>query len=147
MYPFLLTLVLMLMPWKPEYYHAVLRLEIIHEQYPCDHGAWIGPDQIIHLCPAPGDRWDWLALHESQHIMASTYLPPNMSFGNFAYVAMKSLREGDYTDEQIRQAEYYLTYGEHELHAGLPWITGGRLPPSVQYWYPWFDLTSWVSAS
>ena len=146
MYPFFI-LILSLVLWRPEYHQTLYDVRVIVHEYPCDYGAWTGPDRAIHLCPAPGDYWPALGLHESQHIMASTYLPPNMNFDNFAYIAMKSLHEGDYTDEQVRQAEYYLTYGSHELHAELPWITGGRLPPFVQYWYPWFDLTSWVAAS
>ena len=145
MYPFFILL-LSLVLWRPEYHQALYDLRVIVHEYPCDAAAWTGPDRAIHLCPAPGDRWEWLGLHESQHIMASTYLP-DMNFDLFSKVAMKSLEYGDYTDDQMRTAKYILTYGSHELHAELPWITGGKLHPSLQRWYPWFDLTSWVRAS
>jgi len=139
MYPFILVLVLSLAPWRPEYRQALLHLEIIHEEYPCDVGAWVGPDQIIHLCPAPGDRMDWLALHETQHIMASRYLPYT-NWDIFSRVAMKALKTGGYSQEQIDLAEYILSYSGHELHAELPWIVQGDLPPQLQRWYPWFEL-------
>jgi len=138
LYPFF-VLLLSLAPWKAAYYDALTELRVIVHEYPCDSAAWTGPDRAIHLCPAPGDNWGWLGLHESQHIMAGTYLPP-MEWDIFASQAMKGLREGNYTAEQIATAEYILSYGGHELHAELPWITHGDIPPNLQRWYPWFDL-------
>lgn len=138
MYPFF-VLILLLAPWRPEYHQALNDMRVVVHERPCDSGAWCGPNYDMHLCPAPGDRWDWLGLHESQHIMAYTFLP-DTNFDLFAHVALKSLREGDYTERQIHLAEYLLTYGGHELHAELPWITEGKLHPALQRWYPWFDL-------
>lgn len=138
MYPFFI-LILALAPWKPEYHQALFDLRVIVHEYPCDSAAWTGPDRAIHLCPAPGDQWEWLGLHESQHIMASTYLP-DTNWDIFAIVAMKALREGDYTREQIQLAEYILSYGSCELQAELPWIVQGDVPPELQRWYPWFGL-------
>ena len=138
MYPFF-VLLLSLVLWRPEYHDVLYDLRVIVHEYPCDAGAWTGPDRAIHLCPAPGDSWGWLGLHESQHIMASTYLP-DTNYDLFSHVAMKGLRGGDYTEGQVQLAEYYLTYGGHELHAELPWITKGQLHPSLQRWYPWFNL-------
>ena len=148
MYPFFI-LILSLVPWSLEYQPALYDMRVVVHEHPyCDgsylSGAWTGPDRVIRLCPAPGDPWAWLALHESQHIMASTYLP-DTNFDLFSKVAIKSLEYGDYTDDQVRTAKYILTYGSHELHAELPWITGGKLHPSLQRWYPWLDLTSRIA--
>ena len=140
MYPFFILL-LALAPWKSEYHQALFDMRVVVREFPCDWAAWAEPDRTIYLCPAPGDRWEWLGLHESQHIMAWTYLP-DINWDLFAHVAMKALYNGDYTDEQIALAEYYLTYGGGELHAELPWILHGDLPSSLQQWYPWFDLSS-----
>jgi hypothetical protein len=147
MYPFFLLLIA-LAPWKPEYYATLNEIHVIVEQYPCDYAAWTGPDRAIHLCPAPGDYWPWLGLHESQHIMAGMFLPPLSKDGwdEFGRVAIAALTDGQYpagpyTPAQLADAEYILTYGGHELHAELPWIVRGDIPANLQAWYPWFDLS------
>ena len=139
MYQFFI-LILSLAPWRPEYLHTLYNIPVIVHESPCREGAaWTGPDRAMHLCPASAGRWGWMGLHESQHIMASTYLGPT-NFDIFSRVAMKSLYEGDYTEEQRGLAKYLLSYGGHELHAELPWITEGKLHPALQRWYPWFVL-------
>lgn len=149
MYPFFI-LILALAPWKPEYHQALFDLHVIVHDYPyCGDyspGAWTLPDRAIHLCPTPGDYWPWLGLHESQHIMASTFLGYR-NYDVFAKLAMQELYNGPYAEEQIDLARYYLSYGSHELHAELPWILHGELPPSLQPWYPWFQLSSGVAPS
>ena len=139
MYPFFI-LILTLAPWKPQYHAALFDMYVVVHERPCPAAAWAVLDEgEIHLCPSPGHQWEWMGLHESQHIMAARYLP-GTNFDVFSHVAMKALREGDYTDDQIWRAEFQQSLGGHELHAELPWITGGKLPPALQRWYPWFSF-------
>ena len=140
MFPFFM-LILALAPWKPEYHQALFDMRVIVHECPCPAAAWAVLDHAeIHLCPSPGHQWEWMGLHESQHIMAAKYLP-GANFDIFSHVAMKALRTGGYTDDQIWQAEFQESLGGHELHAELPWITHGEIPANLQRWYPWFDLS------
>lgn len=145
MHPFFI-LILAMAPWRPEYQQVLFDLRVIVHEYPyCDGihrpGAWVSPeDYVIHLCPTPGDHWEWLGLHETQHVMAWTYLP-EQNFDVFSRVAMKALRTQGYTDDQIVLAQSRISYGAAELHAELPWIVHGDIPSCLQRWYPWFDLS------
>jgi len=138
MYPFLILL-LSMAPWKPSYQTGLFNVRLFVHEYPCDALAWTGPDRNIHLCPGPDHDWRRFGLHETQHIMASTYLGYT-DFDIFARVAMQDLYNGDYTLKQIEEAQYYLGYGAYQLHAELPGILYGDIPSSLQSWYPWFDL-------
>lgn len=137
-----LLLVLPLMPWKPEYHSSLAAMSIAYHVQPCPNSpypAWIQKDGHIHLCPTPGTRWHWLVLHESQHLLASLYLGDNAQLDLFERVAMKALSTGKYPCDEAR-LKRVRAIGPHELHAELPWITQGNVPPQLAYWYPWFDL-------
>lgn len=135
-----LALLLAWFPLKADRYDSVAKLEIIWHEYPCDYGAWTGPDNRIHLCPAPGDDLIWLISHEAGHILAGHNLPRNTDWDKFAGLAMMELRQSKPTKAQMQRAKEVLAYGGHELHAELPWITKGHIPQSLARWYPWLEV-------
>lgn len=139
----LLLLVLSLAPWRPNYWPRVLGLQILHHyELPCGALAWWqASDETIHLChPYQGQlQWGPIALHESQHAMATLYLS-EPDWEGFGHQAIKALNSTRYSDEQRWRADASLSLGGHELHADLPLITAGRIPSSLAMWYPWFWL-------
>lgn len=94
----------------------------------------------IYWCPVVGDAAIYDLLHESQHYLVERYGLTHVNWRKFKRVAMRTLRKGDYSREQILTAKYVASYGAGELHASLPWIAEGRLAPVLQRWYPWFQL-------
>lgn len=140
MYPFFI-LILSLAPWNPAYVDALYHMGIEVHNRPCPSSAWTGPGQVIHLCPAPGDDWGRLGLHESQHLLAGRFLQsPAVRWERFAPEVMAALKGGQYKSGHTEWAQDVLQYGDFELHAELPWILHGEIPPELQAWYPWFDL-------
>jgi len=127
-------------PIKPEYHDSVAKIQLVIESQPCDYAGWTGPDNRIHICATPGLNPAWIASHEMTHILAGHNLPRNTDWDRFTVKALSVLRQERGYGSEYLLAKYMAEYGGHELHAELPWITGGRLPPALQHWYPWFDL-------
>jgi len=130
------------LPWKAEAAKILTHAEIVVYEWYSErpYAAANGPDKIIYWLPLPQDRAVGDLLHESQHYLACQYGMHEWDWDKFQRLAMRELRRGDYTREQVLEAKYIASYGGHELHAELPWITKGEIPPCLQRWYPWFDL-------
>ena len=139
----LLLVVLLMMPWKIQYWPRVLSVQVVnHLELPCDALAWWDESaQVIHLCdPYKGElRWPPIVLHETQHAMASFFLV-DPDWNEFGQQAMSALDNDGYSDEQRWKAEFSLSLSGAELHADLPGITQGQIPPILAPWYPWFSL-------
>lgn len=130
----------MWLPWRTEWLPTVGKAPLdIHMG--CQ-GAWLGKDEHIHICLGEqAGYYPQAVIHELQHWLCSTQTDGQpWDWEKFGRLAMRSLREGDYNRDQIHEAKYFLSYGGHELHAQLPWITRGKIPPCLQDYYPWFDL-------
>ena len=147
---FWLLLMILTMPWKPEYINTLFIVGIVEHNSPCyfngnEYSGWIGADNRIHLCPSlKCIRKDLLLLHESQHLLARLYLG-NISdheWADFDMLAMNALHANGYDSSVILQANTILNWNlPGELHAELPRILGPDIPPELQDWYPWFDLS------
>jgi len=150
MYPFLIALVMILfsMPWKPDCVSSVLMMGMVYHEPPCymgghEVGGWVGADNRIHLCPGSTVRKDRLLLHESQHLLARLYLNRQDAedWDGFANMTLRALADGNYSKDEKMQVANMLRSGPQELHAELPWIVCGNLPPELQPWYPWFSIS------
>jgi len=120
--------------WSDEGLEALTKADINIVPGPCDYAAWY--DGALNIC---SDSFVWMILHESQHHLA--YQNGPWDFDKFERVAMQVLRRGDYSKDEILNAKSYVAYGGGlELHAQLPWIVRGNIPPCLGAWYPWFDL-------
>jgi len=116
---------------------------------PMPHESWCQIAELHYVMPAcvvettiyyrPAFEM-WVLLHESQHVLCTKYGIGDSDWDKFTRVAMKAVRKGNYSRAEIREAKYMATYGGHELHAQLPWIVRGDIPPCLQRWYPWFEL-------
>jgi len=134
----------MWLPWHPQW--AVKATTAPTDFHVGCRGAWMGHDQRIHFCLGePANYYPMATTHELQHWFYYTQLRGKVwNWDKFGYVAMAALYQGDYTTDQLNEdeARYFYSQGGHELHAQLPWITKGKIPPSLQDYYPWFDLES-----
>lgn len=131
------------LPWKVSAADDLAKAKVhVYEGYTVHarpYAASYG-DGTISWCPVVGDDAIGDLLHESQHYLVERYELEDVDWEKFNRLAMRTLREGDYSRKQILTAKYVASYGGSELHASLPWIVEGRLAPVLQRWYPWFQL-------
>lgn len=130
------------LPWKAEVVEVLANAEIVvYVDYSArPYAAGIAANKIIYWLPLRYDRTIGDLLHESQHYLACQHGMHGWDWVKFERVAMRELRRGGYSKDQILTAKYIAGYGGHELHAELPWIVKGEIPPCLQRWYPWFEL-------
>ena len=132
------------LPWRPEAAEELAKVQIqVHRGYDTasrPYPAALTYDLVIHWYPCMGDRPIGDLLHESMHYLASKHGMGHNDWSKFARVAMRELKRGDFDRTMIRDARYYLSYGGHELHAELPWLTRGQIPAKLAPWYPWFHF-------
>jgi hypothetical protein len=130
----------MWLPWGPGWAEVVTTAPLdLH--FNCQ-GAWMGWDRHIHFCMGEhANLYPWATVHELQHWLYHYQLDGRVwDWDEFGQIAMAALQEGDYTEEQMFRFEWAYQFGGMELHAEIPWWTRGDIPPSLQKYYPWFDL-------
>jgi hypothetical protein len=130
----------MWLPWRSEWVSTVT-VAPLDLHLGC-RGAWMGWDHRIHFCLGEhAGYYPMAAVHELQHWLYRTQLRGEVwDWDEFDRIAIMALREGNYTEQQMAMLEYARRYGGEELHAEIPWWTKGKIPPSLQEYYPWFNL-------
>ena len=147
---FWMILMILSMPWRPEYVPTILSMGVVEHEAPCyfngiEYAGWVGADNKIHLCPSSHCfRKDLLLLHETQHLLTRLYLGnvSPRSWQGFETLTMRSLYAHDYGVSATLPASTVLGWKQPgELHAELPLLVGPDSPDELQGWYPWFDLS------
>lgn len=148
-------------PWRQEYLKIVSKTEIVHY---ADKAACGGKDGysldtgIIGICGhgiSDFPTYRRLLLHEMQHRLFyhESWDWPNVSdldanhWGKFAHLCVRSfcLPGEDYNQILCSLSKRVIGDDAHlilELHAALPELTKGKIPPVLHPWYPWFDLST-----
>lgn len=85
------------------------------------------------------EDWPMITLHETQHILAYILWPDLPSWAGFEAAAIACAKEVQ--PQRMRGVYKFADMNVYELHAQLPWLLNGKLCPTLQPWYPWFDLT------
>jgi hypothetical protein len=143
----LLLLLVVWLPWKPGRIAELAKIPIVTHNPLVDdcQRAWINSD-AIHLC---GERseYPWHLSHEMQHYFVGRDNGlREADWDKFTNVALKELmileEMGLLGDGEWEHAKYVgHEWGGGELHAELPWITRGYIPPKLAIWYPWFRVS------
>lgn len=131
------------LPVKDSYVDVVLKVPVMaHDEARenCRYRAWY-MGSTIHLCAAQ-EEYEWLFSHELTHHFVYQNIslklrPETADWDKFGQIAIRTLSR-HCTDEEFTYAKYVVrNFGEKELHAELPWIVKGNIPPDLRAWYPW----------
>lgn len=146
----LLAILLLSMPFKPEYWPALLEPEVEWSNARCRNNALACYyDETIYL-----KNWPWFFLwphslgaehaliHEmGHHLQGREQIWRNPGgWDAFEAIVRELISTGDLDDDQKRNLESMLEWEPYELHAELPLILEGEIPPVLQAWYPWFEI-------
>ena len=143
----LIIVLMVLLPWMPWTHEA--RTLIAHSKgqviFTGEPSPFRGvccmnnrPDFAINSSAAIQD-WPMITLHETQHILAYILWPDLPSWAGFELAAIACAKEVQ--PQRMRGVYKFADMNVYELHAQLPWLLNGKLCPTLQPWYPWFDLT------
>jgi len=145
MIDWLLILILMAMPWKPGAFWQIARVPVVWNARPCSDMACYY-NSTVYLSPEwRNDPFDYglraAVTHEFMHYFACKEKVWENEGGWPAFQALvaRSIPWGELTTYQ-REIINALWDIPFELHGTLPHLLGGDIPPSLQDWYPWFDL-------
>jgi len=132
--------------WNEGWLPVIDRVEIVWHNEP----GWPGQEgcgwyeEQIHV-RTDHSEYEWrlpaVLMHELNHYLADVAKLDD--WDKFANLAMKEMRRPDagWTRHQVLSVKGMIGYGGgYELHAELPTILEGDIPPCLQRWYPWFDL-------
>lgn len=142
----LLFLVLASMPWRPQYWTPIAHTPVEWSNTRCHHARACYYDQTIYLQGEWEDNpWDeglqHAVLHELQHHFLCTYRTWRTAGGwpEFERLVSELLGSGSLSQDQRSYLSTLLHDSQsHELHAELPWVLQGKIPPQFAQWYPWF---------
>ena len=148
MHPYLL-MVLLSLPWNWQYFPVALDSKVwCHRAAPAGFPERIGwHNGEIHIVDCGFDKETRRRyVHELDHRLTRYYGIDQYDWSEFLSVVANESE--NWNEHQGDSAQAMIDYGGPlELHAELSNILDGRLPSSLQPWYPWFDLSSRVSAS
>jgi len=151
-----LLVIILSMPWKSEYWPTLMRTPVIWSNTRCHQSRACYYDGTIYLQP----KWDYgyfdadlrhALIHEMQHHLqcSGQIWRTDGGWERFEGLLVELLASGELSEEQVDYLTTLLGDTQiHEVHAELPWILDGELPPEFADWYPWFYLeqTSWITA-
>ena len=146
MHPYLF-IVLLSLPWNWQYFLVGLDSQAwCHRAAPAGFPERIGwYDGEIHIVDCRFDaETQRRYVHELDHHLTHYYGIDHYDWSEFlSVVENESL---NWNEHQRNSAQAMFDYGgAFELHAELSNILDGQLPASLQPWYPWFDLISWIA--
>jgi len=138
-HPLMLLFVLWL-PWNWSYLPTAMNANVwCHEAPPARYPeriAWY--DGGIHIVGCQFDaETKRRYVHELDH-----YLVDHYDVGNWDYfVSLVRAESTGWNEHQRNTVEWIIVDGGGiELHADLPMLLEGKIPPALQAWYPWFAL-------
>lgn len=148
MHGWLLAILLLSMPFKPEYYSTLTEPQVRWSNARCRNDASACYyDNTIHLKSwwwfiFNGQRAERALLHEmGHHLQCREMIWRNPGgWDAFEVVVRELVNTGNLNEHQKVSLETMLEWQPHELHAELPWLLDGEIPASLASWYPWFEV-------
>lgn len=143
----LFFLILTSASWKPEAIPLITEPEYRFHAGRCRNGAHACYyDSVVYVDIERAMGCNDLrhaVFHETQHHMQVRYKIWRTDGGwdSFMAIAEDLVNSGRLDEWQENAIKPYLgmTSSQHELHAELPWILHGELPPQFADWYPWLQ--------
>jgi hypothetical protein len=153
-----LIVILFAYPWTPDAMSALSRIDVVSDSV-CAQTGFYDPKEpgSIHICDQLGRLGTrYIAIHELNHLFSYRYglirigvdgqiKTDDEAWDKFVFLVFKELKTGDYESWKIQWAKHLLEHGNDgrfELHAEVPWLFDGDIPPTLADWYPWFLVES-----
>ena len=148
-----LIIILVFWPWRFTWLPTVLKAPLYTDR---QLGAAICEGQIA--CTTVGtptvvfvsrDRADWvrggglahMVIHELQHyLQIESGLRESADWQGFSRAVDAMILSNEYSDHERNTMLYLRRCAPLEMHAELPALLRGKMPPELQPWYPWFEL-------
>jgi hypothetical protein len=131
----LFFLIILAMPWKSDSYAEILDVPVVWSNARCHGGAAACYyDDTIYL------KEEWRTQQDEPELRRAIIHELQHHFQCKARVWQRPGGWGELLEVGRVLAGDDWRNHPHELHAELPWILKGMIPPPLQSWYTWFEV-------